>query len=185
MLSSGGVMRNAVLFLLVGLMLMSGVAYGQSARESIKSLKRIEARADMGIHYNEYVLAVADARVEVQMFLESSEAKQKQSLTALIKKILEHYETVREVWKMKVSKTEDLGTVFGHLIRLKDDPEGAFGHRLLKQYPAANRTVDSKGALMVRSNKIEGCDEILVDNLIHIIWEEASKDLRQATRMLF
>jgi hypothetical protein len=178
-------MRKTVLFLVICLILMGSMAYGQSAREAIKSLKRIEARADMGIHYNEYVLAVADARVEVQMFLESSEAKQKQLLTNMIKKILEHYETAREVWKLKVSKMEDLGTVFGHLICLRDDPEGAYGRRLLKQYPTANRPVDSKGALIVRSNKIEGCDEILVDNLIHIIWQEASRDLQQATRMLF
>jgi hypothetical protein len=178
-------MKKAVLFSVVCLILMSGMAYAQSAKEAVKSLKRIEARADMGINYNEYVLAVADARVEVQMFLESAEAKQKQSLTNMIKKILEHYERVREVWKLKVSKVEDLGTVFGHLICLRDDPEGAFGRRLLKQYPEANRSVDNKGALIVRSNKMEGCDEILVDNLIHIIWKEASRDLQQATRMLF
>jgi hypothetical protein len=125
-------MKKAVLFSVVCLILMSGMAYAQSAKEAIKSLKRIEARADMGINYNEYVLAVADARVEVEMFLESSEAKQKQSLTNMIKKILEHYERVREVWKLKVSKVEDLGTVFGHLICLRDDPEGAFDRRLLK-----------------------------------------------------
>jgi len=178
-------MKKAVLFSVVCLILMSGMAYAQSAKEAIKSLKRIEARADMGINYNEYVLAVADARVEVEMFLESAEAKQKQSLTNMIKKILEHYERVREVWKLKVSKVEDLGTIFGHLICLRDDPEGAFGRRLLKQYPEANRPVDSKGALIVRSNKMEGCDEILVDNLIYIIWKEASRDLQQATRMLF
>ena len=178
-------MKKAVLFSVVCLILMSGMAYAQSAKEAIKSLKRIEARADMGINYNEYVLAVADARVEVEMFLESAEAKQKQSLTNMIKKILEHYERVREVWKLKVSKVEDLGTVFGHLICLRDDPEGAFGRRLLKQYPEANRTLDNKGALIVRSNKMERCDEILVDNLIHFIRKEASRDLQQATRMLF
>jgi hypothetical protein len=104
-------MKKVVLFSVVCLILMSGLAYAQSAKEAVKSLKRIEARADMGINYNEYVLAVADARVEVEMFLESAEAKQKQSLTNMIKKILEHYERVREVWKLKVSKVEDLGTV--------------------------------------------------------------------------
>ena len=56
-------MKKAVLFSVVCLILMSGMAYAQSAKEAIKSLKRIEARADMGINYNEYVLAVADARV--------------------------------------------------------------------------------------------------------------------------
>jgi hypothetical protein len=160
-------------------------AYGQSARDVVKALKRIEARADMGISYSEYVLSVADARVEVQMYLESPEARQKAVLTNLIKQILEHYETAREVWKNKVSRTQDLGTVFGHLICLNDDPEGVLGRRLLSKYPQANKTVDHGGALTKRAYKKERCEEVLVDNLIYIIWQEASKDLLQATRMLF
>ncbi|MCX5858211.1 MAG: hypothetical protein NTZ57_09985 [Deltaproteobacteria bacterium] len=119
------------------------------------------------------------------MYLESHEAKQKAALTDIIKKILEHYETAREVWKVKVSRTEDIGTVFGHLICLKDDPEGALGRRLLKQYPQADKPVDHGGALTTRAFKKNGCDEVLVDNLIHIIWQEASKDLQRATKMLF
>lgn len=173
------------LLLLLSLFFIATAADAQSARDAIKALKRIEARVDMGINYNEYVLAVADARVEVEMYLESSEARQKQALTNSIKKILEHYETAREVWKMKVSKTEDIGTVFGHLICLKDDPEGVFGRRLLKQYPQAEKPVDHGGAMATRAYKKGACDEILVDNLIHIIWLEASRDLHQATKMLF
>ena len=178
-------MKKIILLSLLLSLFMVPVASAQSARDAVKSLKRIEARVDMGINYNEYVLAVADARVEVQMYLESHEAQQKAALTAAIKKILEHYETAREVWKMKVSKTQDIGTVFGHLICLKDDPEGAFGRRLLKQYPQADKPVDHGGALTTRAFKKDGCDEVLVDNLIHIIWQEASKDLQQATKMLF
>jgi hypothetical protein len=178
-------MKKIILLLLLLLLFIAPAVYAQSARDAVKSLKRIEARVDMGINYNEYLLAVADARVEVQMYLESHEAKQKAALTANINKVLEHYETAREIWKMKVSKTEDIGTVFGHLICLKNDPEGAFGRRLLKQYPQADKPVDHGGALTTRAIKKNGCDEVLVDNLIHIIWQEASKDLQQATKMLF
>jgi hypothetical protein len=176
-------MKKIILISLLIPFFIAPLAYGQSARDAVKALKRIEARADMGISYSEYVLAVADARVEVQMYLESHEAKQKAEMTGLIKKILGHYETVREVWKNKVSRTQDLGTVFGHLICLNDDPEGALGRRLLKQYPQANQQVDHGGALTKR--KKDRCEEVLVDNLIHIIWQEASRDLLQATRMLF
>jgi hypothetical protein len=119
------------------------------------------------------------------MYLESHEAKQKAALTGLIKKILDHYETAREVWKNKVSRTQDIGTVFGHVICLNDDPEGALGRRLLKQYPLAEKPVDQGGALAKRIYKKDRCEEVLVDNLIYIIWQEASKDLLQATRMLF
>lgn len=178
-------MKKIIFVLLLLSLFIVPAASAQSARDTVKSLKRIEARVDMGINYNEYILAVADARVEVQMYLESHEAKQKAALTAMIKKILNHYETAREVWKIKVSKTEDIGTVFGHLICLRDDPEGALGRRLLKQYPQADKPVDHGGALNTRAYKKNGCDEVLVDNLINIIWQEASKDLKQATRMLF
>jgi len=178
-------MKKIVLWSLLIALFIAPAAYAQSARDAIKALKRAEARVDMGINYNEYILAVADARVEVEMYLESQEAKQKVALAGMIKKILEHYETARTVWKIKVSKTEDIGTVFGHLICLRDDPEGNLGRRLLKKYPQAEKPVDHGGALATRANQKEGCDEVLVDNLIHIIWVEASKDLRQATKMLF
>lgn len=178
-------MKKIIFLSLLILLFIVPAADAQSARDTVKALKRIEARADMGISYNEYVLAVADARVEVQMYLESHEAKQKAALTGLIKKILEHYETAREVWKNKVSRTQDIGTVFGHVICLNDDPEGALGRRLLKQYPLAEKPVDQGGALAKRIYKKDRCEEVLVDNLIYIIWQEASKDLLQATRMLF
>jgi len=178
-------MKKIILVSLLISIFIIPAAHGQSARDAVKALKRIEARADMGISYNEYVLAVADARVEVQMYMESHEAKQKAALTDLIKKILEHYETAREVWKNKVSRTQDLGTVFGHLICLNDEPEGARGRRLLKQYPLAEKPVDQGGALAKRAYKKDRCEEVLVDNLIFIIWQEASKDLLQATKMLF
>lgn len=178
-------MKKIIFVLLLILLFIVPAAHAQSARDTVKALKRIEARVDMGISYNEYLLAVADARVEVQMYMESHEAKQKAEMTGLIKKILGHYETAREVWKTKVSRTQDLGTVFGHLICLNDDSEGVLGRRLLKQYPQADKPVDHGGALTKRTYKKDGCEEVLVDNLIYIIWQEASKDLLQATRMLF
>jgi hypothetical protein len=158
--SSGGTMKKIIFLTLLISLFIVPAAYAQSARDTIKALKRIEARADMGISYSEYVLAVADARVEVQMYLESHEAKQKAEL-------------------------QDLGTVFGHLICLNNDPEGVLGRRLLKQYPQADKPVDQGGALAQRAYKKDECEEVHVDNLIHIIWDEASKDLLRATKMLF
>lgn len=178
-------MKKIIFLSLLILLFIVPASYAQSAREAVKALKRVEARVDMGISYNEYLLAVADARVEVQMYLESQEARQKVELTNLIKKILDHYETAREVWRNKVSRTQDIGTVFGHLICLNDDPEGALGRRLLKRYPKADRPVDHGGALTNSDHKKDRCQEVLVDNLIHIIWQEASGDLLKATRMLF
>jgi hypothetical protein len=183
--SSGGTMKKIIFLTLLISLFIVPAAYAQSARDTVKALKRIEARADMGISYSEYVLAVADARVEVQMYLESHEAKQKAELTSLIKRILWHYETAREIWKNKVSRTQDLGTVFGHLICLNNDPEGVLGRRLLKQYPQADKPVDQGGALAQRAYKKDECEEVHVDNLIHIIWQEASKDLLRANKMLF
>jgi hypothetical protein len=183
--SSGEAMKKIIFLSLLILLFILPAAHAQSARDTVKALKRIEARVDMGISYNEYLLAVADARVEVQMYMESHEAKQKVVLTNIIKKILEHYETAREVWRNKISKTQDIGTVFGHLICLDNDPEGILGRRLLKQYPQADKPVDHGGALPQGIYKKDGCEEVLVDNLIYIIWQEASKDLLQATKMLF
>lgn len=177
-------MKKVFLWMALLSLFVATGAEAQSARDAVRALKRIEARVDMGINYQEYLLALADARVEVQMYLESREAKQKDALNSLIKKILGHYETVREVWKGKVSKTQDIGTIFGHVICLNDEPEGLFGRRLLKQYPQAEKPVDQGGALTRREGKADQCEEVLVDNLIYMIWQEAARDLLKATRML-
>jgi len=163
---------------------LTGLAYGQTALDTIRALKKLEARIDIGLNYKEYAFNFADARVEASLFLESSAAKQNRALTDQIHKVLSHYEMARVVWQLKVTKMEDFGTAFGHLMTLQYGEEGALSRTLLQQYPQANKSVEKGGALTMGAYGSRGVNEILVDNMISIIWKEAAKDLKDAVRMV-
>lgn len=163
---------------------LTGIAYGQTALDSIRALKKLEARIDIGLNYKEYAFNLADAKVEASLFLESSAAKQNKALADQIQKVLSHYETARVIWHLKVTKTEDFGTAFGHLMSLQHGEEGALSRTLLQQYPRANKSVEKGGALTMGAYGSRGVNEVLVDNMISIIWKEASKDLREAVKMV-
>ncbi|MDQ5987620.1 MAG: hypothetical protein CSYNP_03365 [Syntrophus sp. SKADARSKE-3] len=176
--------RKTILLSILFLTLMASTVHGQSAIEAVKALKKLEARIGIGLTYKEYALNVADAKVEVSMFLESSAARHNRALADQIQKVLGHYETARSVWHLKVTKMEDFGTAFGHLMSLQEGEEGVMGRQLLQQYPQANKSVEKGGALTMGSFGSRGVNEILVDHMISIIWKEASRELKEAVRMV-
>lgn len=159
-------------------------SYSQTAVEAIKALKKLEGRIAIGLNYKEYALALADAKVDVELYLETTSAKSNPQLMDQLKKIVNHYENARRVWLIKTLKTEDFGTAFGHLLSLQDGPEGTLGRQLLNLYPEANRSVEKGGALTMGAFGSKGSNEILVDNLINIIWKRASEDLQHAVEMV-
>ncbi|MCX7635468.1 MAG: hypothetical protein N2Z74_06955 [Syntrophales bacterium] len=159
-------------------------AFGQTALEAVKALKKLEGRVEVGLNYKEYAYSLADAKVETTMYLESTAARQQAALADQIRKVLDHYETARRVWQIKVTKTEDFGTAFGHLMSLREGEEGALARQLLEKYPQANKSAEKGGALTMGAFGSRGINEILVDNLINIIWKEAAKDLQVAVRMV-
>ncbi|MDD5169356.1 MAG: hypothetical protein PHN75_11105 [Syntrophales bacterium] len=176
--------RNLILLSVLASILMAAVAYGQTALDAVRALKKLEARIEIGLNYKEYALYLADAKVDTTFFLESSAAKQNRALADKINRILDHYEMARVVWNLKVTKTEDFGTAFGHLMSTQSGEEGVLSRRLLKMYPQANKAADKGGVLTMGSYGSRGVNEILVDNMISIIWKEASKELRDAVRMV-
>jgi len=137
-----------------------------------------------GAQFQGVLLSLADAKVETTLFLESREAKQRPELADQVRKILDHYDTARQIWKLKVTKIEDFGTAFGHLISLQKGSEGDLGRLLLKKYPQANKPADKGGALTMGAYGSRGANEILVDHMISIIWKEASQELKEAIRMV-
>ena len=176
--------KTIVLWTILVSVLMTATAYGQTALDALRALKKLEARIEIGLNYKEYALYLADAKVDTTFFLESSAARQNRALSEKINRILDHYEMARLVWNLKVTKTEDFGTAFGHLMSMQSGEEGALSRRLLKMYSQANKSVDKGGVLTMGSYGSRGTNEILVDKMIGIIWKEASKELKEAIRMV-
>ncbi len=174
--------KRTILWFALTFVLLACPVYGQTALDTVRALKKLEARIDIGLNYKEYALNLADAKVEASLFLETTAARQNKAQADMIQKVLNHYEMARLVWHMKVTKTEDFGTAFGHLMSVSHGEEGALSRRLLQLYPQANKSAEKGGVLTMGAYGSRGINEILVDNMISIIWKEAAKDLKEAVR---
>ena len=143
---------------------------GGSAKEAIRALKKLEARCEAGISYKDYGPALGDAKFEVNLFLESAEARNKAKLAEAIEAVIGHYEFAATVWRRKVSDR------FGNFIAINSE----LGQTVLKLYPSANKDYREGGALSQLMQK----PAIWVDALLSVIWGEATKDLKRATALL-
>lgn len=143
---------------------------GGSAKEAIRALKKLEAKCEAGISYKDYGPALGDAKFEVNLFLESAEAKNKPKLGEAIEAVMAHYEFAATVWRRKVSDR------FGNVIAINSE----LGQTVLKLYPSANKDYREGGALSQFMQK----PAIWVDALLSVIWGEATKDLKRATALL-
>jgi hypothetical protein len=78
--------------------------FGQSAKEAIRALKKVEAGVQVGITYQDYLAALRNAQFEVNLFLESPEAISKPELAKSIKEVMDLYLAASSIWKMDFIK---------------------------------------------------------------------------------
>jgi len=167
--------------------------FAQSAKDAIRSLKKLEAHIETGISLRDYSQALGDAKFEVNLFIESKEAKKKKKLTELIVKTMGEYEDAKFVYKEKNEgpyRRLDYSFPFLSAEMKKDqERENLYYISLLSKYPEANKPIEDGGTLTVDKSDVGKKDpkygRILdLDKLFPLILNQASKDLKQATKML-
>lgn len=161
-------MLSIALIIFMGL---PGVAFGQSAKDAVKALKKLEARTETGINYKDFSAALADTKVEVESFLNSKLAKKNPELSECLKKTLEHYMISNELISEKRHK---LSIAMGKLDILESDAiytDSPLGKMIMRKYP---RIEPSKPSYP-RDNK----PYYLLQIVIPEIWGEASKELKK------
>ena len=89
--------------IMIGLTFTAITAFAQSAKEAVFGLKKLQARCQSGISYNDYSNALADAKFPVNLFMESKEAKKNPELTDSINRVMKHYEYAGGLWNIKIS----------------------------------------------------------------------------------
>jgi hypothetical protein len=173
--------------------------FGESAKEAVRALKKIEAKIQAGISYKDYAPALGDAQFEVNMFLEGPEAKQKPDLANSVRKALEHYKMAGSVWDYKFLP-RGRPAYFIPLSPWNDVPPDAVrnvGYRLsqeiLEKYPKMKEQAlidvgpGEKEAAKLRRSKIYVSakeDALSIDKVISLIWKEASDELRKTMSIL-
>lgn len=155
--------RFLMLFIVIlsTITIIPSIAFGQSAKDAIRALKKLEARVEAGISYKDYAPALGDAKFEVNLFLESPEAKEKPRLSEAVAKTMGHYLIANSVWQCKFTGAG-----------VNDWLNKNSSLTILKAYPGTRRFVQSDGTLYP------------IDSIMPIIWKEASVELTKATNLL-
>jgi hypothetical protein len=139
-----------------------GIASGESTVKAYMALKKLEAKCETGISYKDYGPVLGDTKFEVNMFLESSAAKENPELTNSIKVAMDHYEFAMLVWNEMI----------------KRPPNSSFWPQplweaSLKKYPEVFK---DPWMGLIQSNKY--------DEFLSLIWSKAKAELKKAGEML-
>jgi len=100
----------------------------QLIKEAVAALKKVEARLQVGISYQDYTKLLGETLYQVNLFLESSESIQKPELTASIKRVLSHYREGQSLWNWRL--------ISGTSYFRENDP---LWPRIVSLYPGAKR----------------------------------------------
>jgi len=100
------------LFLCFLIILMPITSFAHSSKDAYQSLKKIQMEIDAGVNYRTYTDRIVDAKAEVDLFIESAEAKKNKNLARNFKNILTAYESARDIWRMKFERFDNEGEIF-------------------------------------------------------------------------
>ena len=130
-----------------------------AARDALKSIRRLQAKVQTGISYRDYSPALADAKLEVSMFVESSSGKKFPEFASLLSRAIGHYDVANNLWKIK----------FVERYAWLTDKEVT--RSLMAIYPE------------IAASKQERVN-LHIEETVMRIWGAASKDIDQATKLL-
>lgn len=97
--------RSAVFFI-VFLVYTPSPSSAQTAGAVVASLKQLQAKIDNSISYSDFGPALSEAASPVRSFLDSPDARGNPELAEVLSRILQHYETAREIWAERYAGRE-------------------------------------------------------------------------------
>jgi peptidoglycan hydrolase CwlO-like protein len=98
--------RNIALSVLLFVFALSTNAFGQSAKEAVMALKKLQVRYQTGVSYKDYPTALADAKFPVQLYLESPEAESTPELSEALKNAISYLDKANEMVSLKMTQIE-------------------------------------------------------------------------------
>lgn len=126
--------KGMVIFLL--LLGIPTLTHAQSAKDALMGLKKLQARTQAGISYNDYSNAVGEAKFPLNIFLESKDARNYTELSTSLQKIMAHYEYVGHLWNQKISTPGGWGTFI--------DVNSEKGKVIEQVYPGAKKILQRR-----------------------------------------
>jgi hypothetical protein len=189
-----------VILVLVLSLGISAKALGQSEMDAIQSLKRIEARAKVGASYDDYIKELTTTKSRVNLFMQSPKAKNELKLTEAMKRAMEYYEFGKLVWERAKKRKESdqelyqkkYNSTWNPIKKRKarkeyfEDLQEEDRLRLMgKSIYYLDKTKDSDILQSISARYLNKFiitkEEIYIDELLPIIWRQASNEVKNAT----
>ncbi|MEW6615015.1 MAG: hypothetical protein AB1401_06065 [Thermodesulfobacteriota bacterium] len=159
--------RNIVMTTVLIAMIFPTYAFGQSAKEAILALKKLQVKVQTGITYKEYSPAVAEAKFPVIVFLESPEGKLDTALSAYLSKAVRHYDNAISVWGIKFSSRRVESRIYA-------DKNRELFEAVIRMYPDSPVNVTG----YTKQSYID------IGEMLSFIWTKASIELEKASGLL-
>jgi len=187
-------MRRFLLSAMVLVFLTSNICYAQSAKEAVTVLQQLRSKCQAGISYPAYGPAVGDAKFEVDLFLEGKEAKEKPEIAESVHKAMDFYEEAKRL-AMLTFGYEIWGGERG-FIRIGAEPrESDTNERLsiesARQWNRVNERINSMVSPVLKRHpeikvEVKGANYklVYVPDLVNAVWNDASKELDKAMKLL-
>lgn len=178
---------NIVIVLITGLMSFS-IANAQSEKDAYKALKKVEIQFQSGIKYDSFKEAYVDAKLEVEMFINSPDASKTPSFTEHMKRALLAYDGVNEMWGYKLNHPRNSRYTTKCNKYLALDIKYLLTAEELKLYGGYFDSLNAPQNKMKSgpSEEVSGCpdypefSQVSRDIAIQILMKEASKELELA-----
>ena len=157
---------SAIYFVFIISLIFPISAHAQPAKNAVRALEKLETRCESGLSYQDYSMAVVNAKLPVNFYLESLESSNNEALTTSIKKAMSHYEFVERAWRDAISNGGN-PTPFSEGMELE----------IIERYPMTDKSVSEGGAR--QNNRI-----LRKETAFAIMWEAASGELKKAILLL-
>ena len=136
----------------------------QLAVTALGSLKRLKAKIEVGIAYNEYLSVVGDTRYTVNDYLDNPVAAKRPSLNSKLRDALKAYTLVARLWKAQIENNGEpfLFCATDGIQWCHDYPESVMPYGGSGNYsPSVGVKVLHEAAWNVASAKITDANELL------------------------
>lgn len=163
-------MKKMIIAVLL-LVMSASVCSAETAKDAVRALKKLEARCQAGISYRDFAPAIGDAKLYVNLYTESEEAKKNPKLVLAITEAMANYQFANSIWSRKFSD----GTI-KDFIR-SDEPEFDI---FFEAYPDVKK-VDTPESVVSETN---GTMRLHISSAVKHCFSAASKELDKAAKLL-
>jgi hypothetical protein len=166
-------MKKLLLLAMVLGLLVSSICYAQSGKEAVRALQKLQTRVEVGISYRDYAPALGDAKFEVDLFLKSPEAKEKEKLASRIERVMLDHRLALSVWGLYFAKLQQ-GLTRQGIIPIED----------IQNLKGTSPEINMRLTDVIRNSPVRDKRFVFLSDVLNVMWKDAEKALQEANDLL-